>query len=575
MLKIFTNQLKRLHHDNHGQAIVFIALVIFVLVAFAVVVINTGARVHQKIQMQTAADAAAYSGAAVKAKGMNMIVFVNIVMVLIMSIIVLLKFLKIAVDVFIYTLLGICVTCAWTFLFTAGLSCAACGLDLEIKLWWSRVQHMIDNIIKVLEKTEIILMKVQKVIAKTVPAWAMVESFRVGKANNADLVFWWPPYCKLPAEKGSLKNLCNQVATYARNAIKKIPVVGNIIDKISIIEKYAKEIVNGIVAILCDDKTSFDVKITTGSKDCVQCRNKREDLEKTIWKMDLISSIYQVNRFEKYPISDSGGICNPIKEEKKLYSMNQSQFKYPKKVVDENFAIKGKDNLVVYSGIEVKYKRYKMKNMRYQNNHSTRIRILENCPQTSLKFKYSEPDDAKSKYPDCNDVYKFHEVYTFDGCIWKEKKKFKTEFDQTSRDIAPAVLPKGINVLREAGELSFAAFAYKSGIKSEVLNKLFDQGNEGSRIITFAEAEFYNSSCQAKDADSDDKVSCLWDLGWKARLVPFKLHERPGGYSDSLLEANKKNNDPNSNSKVNEIIKYMSGSSGSLMEKIGDMMIVH
>jgi len=51
-----------LHSDQQGQSIVYMVMVMFLLACFTFMVINSGNLVHDKMQLQSAADASALSG---------------------------------------------------------------------------------------------------------------------------------------------------------------------------------------------------------------------------------------------------------------------------------------------------------------------------------------------------------------------------------------------------------------------------------------------------------------------------------------------------------------------------------
>ncbi|MCB9475292.1 MAG: Tad domain-containing protein [Deltaproteobacteria bacterium] len=66
-----------LHRDEGGQAIVFIALTLLIVVAFVMLVINTGVAVSGKVQMMNAADSSVISGATWMARGFNTAAIMN------------------------------------------------------------------------------------------------------------------------------------------------------------------------------------------------------------------------------------------------------------------------------------------------------------------------------------------------------------------------------------------------------------------------------------------------------------------------------------------------------------------
>ncbi len=63
--------------DRGGQATIFAALVLFVLVCVLALTLDVGSLVHRRITLQNAADASALSGAAWEAKGLNLIASLN------------------------------------------------------------------------------------------------------------------------------------------------------------------------------------------------------------------------------------------------------------------------------------------------------------------------------------------------------------------------------------------------------------------------------------------------------------------------------------------------------------------
>jgi hypothetical protein len=73
--------LHRLRRDEEGQALLLAAIFGLVLVLCALSTVNLGRAVYEKVQLQTAADAAAYSQAAVEARVLNFTAYTNRAMV--------------------------------------------------------------------------------------------------------------------------------------------------------------------------------------------------------------------------------------------------------------------------------------------------------------------------------------------------------------------------------------------------------------------------------------------------------------------------------------------------------------
>ena len=69
--------LHRLRRCEEGQALVLAAIFGLVLMLCVLGTVNLGRTVYQKVQLQAAADAAAYSQAAVEARVMNFTAYTN------------------------------------------------------------------------------------------------------------------------------------------------------------------------------------------------------------------------------------------------------------------------------------------------------------------------------------------------------------------------------------------------------------------------------------------------------------------------------------------------------------------
>ncbi|OFY98229.1 MAG: hypothetical protein A2070_09475 [Bdellovibrionales bacterium GWC1_52_8] len=70
-------KLKKARRGERGQASIFIGLMLMTFLLFFAFVVNTGMLVNAKINLQNAADLAAYSGAAQQARTLNQISFLN------------------------------------------------------------------------------------------------------------------------------------------------------------------------------------------------------------------------------------------------------------------------------------------------------------------------------------------------------------------------------------------------------------------------------------------------------------------------------------------------------------------
>src|SRR3954466_15164229 len=62
---------------ENGQASIMIGMILLTFILFFAFVVNTGMLVNAKINLQNAADLAAYAGAAVQARQLNQISYLN------------------------------------------------------------------------------------------------------------------------------------------------------------------------------------------------------------------------------------------------------------------------------------------------------------------------------------------------------------------------------------------------------------------------------------------------------------------------------------------------------------------
>ena len=84
-LRTVHDRLNDVHEDEGGQSIVYIALILFLLACFTFMVINSGALLHDKMQVQSAADAAVLSGSTWIARAMNLNSMMNIFMAMLLA----------------------------------------------------------------------------------------------------------------------------------------------------------------------------------------------------------------------------------------------------------------------------------------------------------------------------------------------------------------------------------------------------------------------------------------------------------------------------------------------------------
>lgn len=278
MFRLIARHTRRLHDDRSGQSLILLVFVLSLLVVFTATIINTGAHVSVRQEMQTAADAAAYSGAAVKAKAMNIIALTNQAMVSIMAMIVVAKFVKYTLAIVHYGLMGACA-------FLNPAACFAAGLVGQAR---SMMDPFINGIISFLERVMTLLEAIATAVAALAPAWAIITVHRIARKNGADVGIGLPERWALPSKKVAREYLCDRVAEQARDFARDIPIIGNA----PLIGGIIQRAVGGISSIICNGAGSFELTPEEdgeappqGSTDCNVCKSKN-NLTQTAWTLE-------------------------------------------------------------------------------------------------------------------------------------------------------------------------------------------------------------------------------------------------------------------------------------------------
>jgi len=238
MIRRIKNRLHSTHDDQGGQALIFIAIVMFALVCFFALVVNVGDRISAKVEMQNAADAAVMAGGVWNARGMNMISILNVGMTECLAFII---FFKAFDKTYIATKAAIIANkIAAEAMIAIGKipycpPCPAIGVAGEI---WKKCLEIIEKTsLKIAEKMNKImkkltkkdsglwkvmkvLQKFEKVIKHSTPVFAAYEANRIAELNGADplvdvagftytaILFPTDPVSGLPVKKGVFKDLC-------------------------------------------------------------------------------------------------------------------------------------------------------------------------------------------------------------------------------------------------------------------------------------------------------------------------------------------------------------------------------
>lgn len=112
--------------------------------------------------VQNAADAGAFDNAVLQARGMNVLVFLNLVMALVMSVLLLWRVAEILI---VAATIAVGVACGWT-----GFACAALPKLADLDRWFiSKDPNVSDKVVKICAGINV----VEKVVATIVPPYAM------------------------------------------------------------------------------------------------------------------------------------------------------------------------------------------------------------------------------------------------------------------------------------------------------------------------------------------------------------------------------------------------------------------
>ena len=255
----FLGLLQRFHGDDEGAALLVYSFAALGLVGAVWMIMGAGQRVVQKETVQTAADAAAYSAAVIKAKGLNIIAFINLIMAAIMAIIMLLRLIKIL-------LIAVTTIATIACIFPPYVVCGALPALAEVTATYTRLEEQLERpLLQVIRG----LGKAERAFSKGVVFVAQAEGYRVGLASEyrtttfskaaAIIPAILPLPIKqvdreLPVKDGEFKDLCNKAAeTFGDAVVEALSHVGTP----QAVDDFIGGIVGGLakalVPILCTD----------------------------------------------------------------------------------------------------------------------------------------------------------------------------------------------------------------------------------------------------------------------------------------------------------------------------------
>jgi hypothetical protein len=271
-------QFARLHRDENGNVLVLAVAASLLLVAMVWAIVGTGQRLVQKETIQSSADAAAFSAAVIKAKGLNLIAFCNLVMALLFAIVLLLRVLKYALSAAAFALAVLCAVP-----FTAAIACGpaatVANIAAQFNNWEPRAEDLIKQAMNGLSQTE-------RAVAKITPVLSLVEAYHVGtdaayKKNFSKgtlvTVSYPLPTTGLPVEDST----CQKLASHAGAAYGM--VLGEVLETIlgrgntggkvgSAVGDAFGSVFGDVAGLMCGGSGTITTQVP--STDCNQCRSK-------------------------------------------------------------------------------------------------------------------------------------------------------------------------------------------------------------------------------------------------------------------------------------------------------------
>jgi hypothetical protein len=215
------DRLAGFRRDDSGQSIVYLVLMMFLLACFTFMVINSGALIHDKMQVQSASDSAVLSGTTWIARGMNLNSMMNIFMALCMAEAIYMNavYATAAAAMMSFTVESFWWGVCWT---TA--NCApALAAPTELPELWGAVTAAGQNEDFMWDVVET-LSDVEQGVHVMMPVVAELEAARMAMLNGAGFGIMYPP--SIPEEEGELDDLCDMVLDGAAGGYEESEYLG-------------------------------------------------------------------------------------------------------------------------------------------------------------------------------------------------------------------------------------------------------------------------------------------------------------------------------------------------------------
>ncbi len=198
------SRLRGFHGDESGQSIVYLVLIMFLLACFTFMVINSGALLHDKMQVQSAADASAMSGSSWIARGMNINSMMNIFLAMLMAEEIMMK--AVFWTALTALLLAPAIEAFWL---AVCLTTGTCNPAVDVvidtfdlfPILWETEDHE-DFLWDVMES----ISSVEENVHSLMPAVAGGEALTIALRNGAGAGVMFP--LAIPEQQGELTDLC-------------------------------------------------------------------------------------------------------------------------------------------------------------------------------------------------------------------------------------------------------------------------------------------------------------------------------------------------------------------------------
>ena len=310
----FRKLLRRLDRDEGGNVIVIYVAASLLLVAMVWAIIGSGARVVQHETIQSSADAAAFSASVIKAKGLNIIAFCNLVMALLLALVMLLRAIK-------YVLMGLAAfitACAASI-----IGAPVCGPlvgpvdDVAFEIY-PQLEDKAERFIKIAMNG---LHYTERAVAHVTPVLAFVEAYHIGTdaayqknfGNGKLVTVSWPlPIEELPVKDGTCQDLADNAVQYIED-ISKL-VLGKILTLLpgggiisGWLSKAIAALAKPLAGTLCGG--SMTTTVTEVLTDCNACLNASNVVGSQWVGNEGVTENDQIGGKFKTP-DQSGATCN-------------------------------------------------------------------------------------------------------------------------------------------------------------------------------------------------------------------------------------------------------------------------